>query len=206
MLSRKSWFVREGRTLISVVILIMLLLHGVWGALVTPLWLPVLLLMWSLREPYRTVPSAPLAIVSPVDGELVSVAEVTDPFLKRPALCYSIRMPWTGGYTLRSVIEGKIQEHWFGASATGTAYTHTIWIRTDEADDIVVAMQPGRWFGRIACYISTGERVGQGQRCGFIPLGTTRVDVFLPLSSNSEAQPGHKLKAGESILGRLIHS
>lgn len=206
MISQNAWFAREGRGLIAVCLITMFLLHGLFGTVVLPLWLPVLLLMWILRDPRRQIPSAPLAVISPVDGTVVAVDESVAPYIDKPGYRISIRMPWTGVFTFRSVVEGKIIQHWLGKAGEGLPYSHGIWIQTDEQDDIIVAIRRGRWFGRIGCYVSTGERVGQGQRCGFIPLGTATVDVYVPTRSTLETGEGDKLKAGESVLAKLVHS
>ena len=207
MISQNAWFAREGRGLIAACLLGMVILHGLFGLLVAPLWIPVLWLMWILRDPRRQVPSSPLAVVSPVDGMILKVEEASAPYIDKPAYRIAIRMPLSGVFTLRSITEGKIMHYWLNTQPTEDfPFTHSIWIQTDEQDDLVVAIQPGRWLGRLGCYVSTGERVGQGQRCGFIPLGSPRVEVYVAASSNLEVKEGDRVRAGESILAKLVHS
>jgi len=206
MISQNAWFAREGRVWIAACLIGMLFLHGIYGMLVLPLWLPIMFFMWIMRDPRRQVPSAPLAIISPVDGTVVSIEECTAPFYDKESYRISIRMSWSGVFILRSITEGKIIQYWINKGDKESPYSYCVWLQTDEQDDLVLAIRPGRWFGRIACYVSTGERVGQGQHCGFIPLGSPCVDVFLPVSSTLAVAKGDKLRSGESILGKLVHS
>ena len=201
---KKPIIAYEGRLLVAISIILLLLLHAFWGMAVVPLWAPVIALMWMLRDPARQVPAIPLGVISPIDGLVTDIKETTDPFRNDPAIRISVRMNLSGAYTLRSPIEGKIMEHWFNQADSALPYEHSIWIKTDEGDDLLVALYRGRLFGKIGCYISTGERVGQGQRCGYIPLGT-RADIFIPQQSQLEVQVSDRVYAGETVVSKLIH-
>ncbi len=191
-----------------------LLLVAIFGALLLqiyfgsdswPSWLLVLALGWLLRDPPRSVPASPLGILAPVDGQVIAVETTKDPYLSRDSLKISIRMPLYGTFTLRSATEGNIIQHWMGEIIPhGTGHTHAVWLQTDEDDDVVLALHPGRFFGRIACYLSTGDRVGQGRRCGYIPLGA-QLDVYLPAECPPKVRVGEKVWGGESILAQFIH-
>jgi len=104
------------------------------------------------------------------------------------------------------VTEGKVMQHWLHRSETTQpgCIQHIIWIQTDEQDDIVVVLHASLWFSRMHCYIGSGERLGQGKRCGFIPLGT-QIDVYLPKRSRTTHKVGDRVLAGSDLLGELIH-
>ncbi|HED16798.1 MAG TPA: hypothetical protein ENI64_08315, partial [Gammaproteobacteria bacterium] len=139
-----------------------------------PLWLLIVVIGFIYRDPDREIPSIPLAIICPVDGVITSIAEDHDPYMDRQALRISMRMNLLGSYSIRSPIEGKMQQKilfFEGESSAGgmqhnATYAST-WIRTDEGDDIVMLLQKeGNW-KPLHCYIQSGERVGQGRRCGY---------------------------------------
>jgi phosphatidylserine decarboxylase len=196
----------EGRLIVYLLSLAVIILHLIFGLVVWPLWTFVAALIWLYRDPERKTPSVPLGIIVPADGTISQIENKEDKFLKREALCISLRMNRFGPFTLRGVTEGKVMQHWLHRSQ----YTqpgriqHVIWIQTDEKDDVVVTLHAGLWFSRMHCYVASGERIGQGKRCGFIPLGA-QIDVYLPKRSHTALKVGNRVRAGSDLLGELIH-
>ncbi len=203
--SQHSSIAKEGVPLLMLAICGALLLQVFYGGITWPSWLLVLGLGWLLRDPQCSTPASPLGIVAPVDGKVTAVEITKDPYLSRDSLKISIRMPLYGTFTMRSVTEGNIIQYWMDETIPRcSGHTHAVWLQTDEEDDVVLALHSGRFFGRIACYLSTGDRVGQGRRCGYIPLGT-QLDIYLPEDCPAKVRPGDKVRGGESILAQFIH-
>ena len=179
-----------------------------WGVIfwfagpITALPLLILLLAggFMFRDPPRRVPALPLAIVAPVDGRLLAVATGTDEFLKREALILKLEKTAMAVFSIRSPIEGKILQQWYQADTR----LHANWVQTDEGDDIVWAVSEAGW-RKSPHYVQTGERVGQGQRCGF-QWFASEVYIYLPLAARTELTPGQKLIAGESVVASLVHN
>lgn len=165
------------------------------------LFLPSLFMVWLFRDPRRVIPSIPLGVVSPVDGEVISIAEVHDPYLDRPARHIVIQMSLFGVNSLRSITEGKVINTLRGQNDDAERAVH---VQTDEGDDVVVVLRPGRWLGRLSCHVNTGERIGQGQRCGHILFGA-QIDIYLPAKSRVDIEVGQQLRAGSDLLGEFIH-
>src|SRR5437762_1623731 len=63
---------------------------GFWIAL--PFWLFLLFVLNFFRDPVRAIPADPKAVVCPADGKVISLSDVEDPYLKRPARRISIFM------------------------------------------------------------------------------------------------------------------
>jgi phosphatidylserine decarboxylase len=196
----------EGKLIVFLLIAGVVLLHVFFGSQVWPLWGGVVVLVWLYREPHRTIPSAPLGIVSPVDGTVTRLENGFDPFLKRDALCLSLQMHWYGVYALRSITEGKIMQHWLHHPDDESRghLQHAIWIQTDEGDDVVIALHAGGHFRRMHCYAHAGERIGQGKRCGFIPFGTM-VDIYLPTKTRSALAVGDSVAGGTDLIAEFVH-
>ena len=200
----------EGRNIVTLLVLAMLVLHLLLGMYVLPLWCFVIAVFFMYRDPNRPTPSAPLGLISPCDGKIISIQNRLDPFLKRESICISIKMNWYGVYVLRSVTEGKIMQHWVHEHSEkhdpefGQDSQHAIWVQTDEKDDVVISIHAGGRYRSMHCYSATGERVGQGKRCGFIPLGA-RIDVLLPTGIRVKMQEGDFVKGGLDIIGELVH-
>ncbi len=171
--------------------------------------LPLPLLAWYFRDPTRIVPAAPLGIVSPADGNVTAVGADYDPFLERECIRITIDMNWYGVFSIRNPMEGKIQRQWFERPA-GTApwllgmriFSH--WVQSDEHDDVVVCKEPKLWRLQSVFYQQPGERVGQGQRCGYLYFGA-RVHVLLPGTAQTACKVGDRVRAGSDLIARLVH-
>jgi phosphatidylserine decarboxylase len=166
-----------------------------------PLTILALMLMYFYRDPPRKAPAKPLAVICPVDGVVTSVEEAEDPWLKRSARRISISMSRNGVYSIRSPMEGKVQEQWGPDNVAGY---YAMWVQSDEKDDVTWGIEMRGARGP-ECYVQPGERIGQGQRCGFFIPGTS-VDVYLPLSTRIDVEQGQHVKSGECILANLVHN
>ncbi len=205
----------EGRLPIAATVVVAVTIHVAFGFLAAiGVWAVVVVLGYLYRDPDRVVPSAPLALVAPSDGHAASVRHATDPWLKREVLRIGIRLPWLGIGPLRSPTEGKVTDYRLVQDAHGktdscvmarrAAVCHAIWVRTDEGDDVVLVVS-SRWsFHRLKLSVSVGERIGQGQRCGFSHFGT-RVDVLAPNSTRAEISSGQGVAAGSTVIATLVH-
>lgn len=166
-------------------------------------WLIFLVLVLFFRDPERDIPAVPLAVVSPADGKVISVGLQHDPYLERQSIRVTLEMNPYGIFSTRSPVEGKMMEPPNMPDDDGAP--HGVWLQTDEADDVVMVMNRGRLHNLPSCNVGFGERVGQGQRCGFIPLGA-RIDLYLPEASRTEVAPGDRISAGSDVIARLVHS
>ena len=108
---------------------------------------------------------------------------------------------WPGVYSTRSPVEGKILEP---KNAGDGLQPHGVWLKTDEDDDLVMVMHRGPLRNLPHCYVRIGERIGQGQRCGYIQMGG-RVEVYLPRYSRIQVSSGSQVKAGSDVIATLVH-
>ncbi len=195
MIARQGWpFIGTASAL---ALLVQLTAGGVWAL---PLWLAAGILAYLFRDPDRSIPPAPLGVVSPVDGKVIAVRQGHDPYLQREALVVDLHMNRTGVYSARSPVEGKIMEIWVVRGEGRSA----LWVRTDEDDDVVLAIRVRGHPLRPRCYVHIGERIGQGQRCGIVGFGG-EISVFLPANSRLLVSAGNRLRAGSDLLARLVH-
>ena len=175
-----------------------------------PLWLLCIALAYLFRDPNRVIPPAPLGVVSPADGEVLAIEPVYDDYLKRDANKIAIRMNRFGTYATRAPIEGKILQHWHlptdeaSDNDVEALDRYAMWLQTDENDDVVLVMGVGIKALKPTCYHHTGERIGQGERCGLVRFGGY-IEVLLPLDARIEVTVGDTVEAGSDILATLIH-
>lgn len=195
---------REGRAPLFVSVLAALLVLHFAGFLESLfLWLICLLLVLIFRDPVRDIPSVPLAVVSPADGEITSISPVHDPYLERQSVRVVIQMNPYGVFSTRSPIEGKVLEP--PNLPVDEEAPHGVWLQADEGDDLVMVMNRGRLHTAPRCYVRFGERVGQGQRCGFIHLGA-QVELYLPEASRILVTTGDMVRGGSDVIANLVHS
>ncbi len=174
------------------------------GVLYVPL--PVLLFgfLWLVfRDPRRTIPAAPLGVVSPVDGRVTAVDVVDRGVLQGEAHRIFIRIDFLGTYTARSPVEGIVKD--LNALPRGKVAdyrTNALWVQTDEGDDVVLQFQGYRFGLPPAALVRYGDRIGQGQRCAYLRL-TRLAEVHLPIASRVLVKAGQRVTAGVDIIGRL---
>ena len=184
---------------------------GVLWAL--PLWAVGAYGLYLFRETLPSVPNLPLAILSPGDGRVIDEGPERDSWLDRDASRVRIELGGLGIGVLRSPVEGKVMDYWTSAqpynrpgTVRSTGFSpncYSIWVRTDEGDDVVFTVSSLRPISRFKLYFAPGERVGIGQRIGFIYFGNI-VEVFMPLPSQIQVAAGEAVESGCTVLGRLV--
>jgi phosphatidylserine decarboxylase len=177
-----------------------------------PVWAALAALVFLFRNPRRPVPAVPLAVVSPVDGVVVAVQAAPDPYLQREAVRVRVRPGLLGVYFARSPIEGRVMQVWSvsgmngdGSEAVAASRPRSIvlWLRSDEGDDVTIILTPRRG-AATRCYVQAGERLGQGQRCGYIPFAL-QAELMLPPNARVRVEVGDRVAAGSDILATLVH-
>ena len=157
------------------------------------------------RDPRRSVPPAPLGVVSPVDGSVLSVDTVHQGVLQGDAHRIRFEIDSFGTYTARAPVEGKIMDLHANAAHGAVDYeTNALWLQTDEADDVVLQFTGYRLGLAPRAIVQYGGRVGQGQRCAYLRL-TRRAEVHLPISATVLVEPGDTVVAGCDLIGKLLH-
>ncbi|HET9699713.1 MAG TPA: phosphatidylserine decarboxylase [Burkholderiales bacterium] len=176
-----------------------------------PFWLVLVFVLQFFRDPARSTPDAPDAVISAADGKVVVVEAAEDPYLKRPALKISVFMNVFNVHANRSPVDGVVRETWrhpgkFLNAALPKASLENercaIWLRTPSGADVTSVQIAGLIARRILCYARPGERLAPGQRYGFIRFGS-RVDLYLPPASHPRVGVGDKVRAGETVLAEL---
>lgn len=162
-------------------------------------------LVLIFRDPRRRIPSAPLGVVSPVDGQVAAIDTVDRGVLGGEAHRITIRIDTLGTYTARAPVEGKVFDLRSIGDNGGTGYpTNALWIQTDEGDDVVLQFGGYRLGLAPRALTRYGERVGQGQRCAYLRLARL-AEVHLPADSKVTVEPGQVVKGGTDLIGKVPH-
>ena len=165
-------------------------------------------LLYVFRDPWRSIPPDPLAIVSPIDGQVVEVVRTNNPLTAHLDQRITIEFAKLGAYTVHSCTEGKIATLRRDGPDTEQRGKNlsalSILVNTDENDNVVMVVHRGFLGHYPKCYQHPGERVGQGRRLSYIPFGT-RIDLYIPVTARISINKGDKLVAAETILAHFVH-
>ena len=205
IIARGGWPFVAGSLLAAIMVHVW---AGFWWAL--PLWIVALFILQFFRDPPRTPPADPNAVVSPADGRIVVVERARDPYLDRDAIKLSVFMNVFNAHSNRSPYEGDVRKKWYHAgSFLNASFSKAsleneraaIWLATDRGD-ITVVQVAGLIARRIICHAKEGQHLKRGDRFGFIRFGS-RVDVYLPLTAVPKASVGDKVYATSTTLAVL---
>ena len=183
----------------------------VWVAVL--LFLLTLFVVWFFRNPERTIPENPLQLISPADGKVIRIEEISsDDHSDRSLLKISIfmnvfnvhvnRIPYSGQVVSIRYTPGKFLSANLD-KASELNEKNAVLIRTDDGIEIMIVQIAGLIARRIVCWMKEGMKVKKGERFGLIRFGS-RVEVLLPLGSTTLlVKTGDKVRAGETPIGEL---
>ena len=190
-------------------------LTGIFWALswfwVTGLFVGLFLFVtWFFRDPERSIPEDPNAIVSPGDGKIVEIISEKDPLLDEAYTRVSIFLNVFNVHVNRVPISGKIQATRYNPGKFFNAASHKASLDNEQSAillnnghvTILVKQIAGLIARRIVCWAKEGDEYHRGQRFGLIRFGS-RVDIFLPEGTDIKVAIGDIVNGGSSIIGYL---
>ena len=165
------------------------------------------------RDPERRIPTEEGVVVSPADGKVVGIADVSgDSRFSDTATRVSIFLSPLDVHINRLPVAGKVDDVRYQSGKFLAAYKEMASER-NEQNALRIVDEKGRSFGvvqiagavarRIVCWVRPGDRLDRGARFGLIMFGS-RTDVYLPNGLNLEIREGQRVKGGETILGRFV--
>ncbi len=167
---------------------------------------------WFFRDPARVGPDRSDVLVSPADGKVILIDKIFDDrFCHDNVLKVSIFMNILNVHVNRIPFPGQVEQVTFKPGAFYSADSKrgalhneycALTIVTDSKQRYGVVQVAGLIARRIVCRAEKGDRVQTGQRYGLIRFGS-RVDLYLPLQVELEISKGQKVRAGETVLGRM---
>ncbi|HTY76346.1 MAG TPA: phosphatidylserine decarboxylase family protein [Candidatus Bathyarchaeia archaeon] len=178
-----------------------------WAAAV--LGLLALACLGFFRDPERTAPAVPGAVLAPADGRVVRMEEVEDPWVGR-AVRASIFLSPLDVHVNRSPVAGLVQSVRHEAGRFVAAYrdeaselNERCTIRLEgEAARIGVKQIAGVLARRIVCRARAGDKLAAGERFGLIRFGS-RTDLVVPGTTEMRVKIGDRVRGGETVMGVL---
>jgi phosphatidylserine decarboxylase len=160
------------------------------------------------RMPSRNWTKDASAIVSPADGKVVVIEEVTpDEYYQEtriqlsvfmsPANVHVNRLPIAGNIVYNKYHPGKFLVAWHPKSSTDNERWSVV--IENEKGSILLKQIAGALARRICNYAPVGTKYDQTAEYGFIKFGS-RVDLLLPVGTTIHAKIGDHVKGGVTVL------
>lgn len=198
---------------------------GLLGSLWWPLAIPPLvvagLIVWFFRDPPRSIPSAPGAVVSPADGKLVAIERIDDPDIG-PAVRIGIFLSIFNVHANRAATAGRVVRVDYRPGKMLNALRPESARENERLDVLLQAVEPevpgrsdggpglvrvrqitGQFARRIVCWVRPGDELARGEMYGMIKLGS-RTELVIPADDRLETvgRIGQKVRAGSTVLMR----
>jgi phosphatidylserine decarboxylase len=188
---------------------------GAWGGVVSvtlAAGVGLIFLLWFFRNPARLAPAGDRLLVSPADGKVLEIEACgADRFLQRQMTRLGIFMSPVDVHVNRMPCAGKVAAiHYFpgrylmafNPTASLENEHQAIVIDADQGAKLVVVQIAGFLARRIESWVRPGDHLGRGDRLGMIRLGS-KVDLYVPSSTDVRVRVGDRVRAGESVIGEL---
>jgi len=195
---------------LSLITIIFLIAFGYYCFTLVPLTIVIicLFLIWSFRDPERTVELNEKQILSPADGILSEVSK------KEDELYFTIRMSPFDVHINRAPISGTVESVEFQKGSHWPVYfpkyakrnqRNTIKIVNKELDIIVYVVQVSGIFARrTIAYVKPGDIITQGQKIGTIRFGSiTHLKILGGKNFLTTVSVSTSVRAGLSVLAQL---
>ena len=168
--------------------------------------------LYFFRDPNRTCTFDPSAVVSPADGLVLSVKPGVDQrYYQGECVRFSIFMSVLDVHMNRFPVDGTVRDASYkpggfeAANREGASKSNeqnALTIETEGGRKVVVVQVAGLIARRIVCWAGPGDAAAKGERFGMIRFGS-RVDLYLPSDFEAWVQKGDRVRAGETLVGRL---
>jgi phosphatidylserine decarboxylase len=175
-----------GLFVLLVIISLMLSLLFSWFKYVTLLLFIVTVVVTNFfRDPERRIVVDPEIIYSPADGKIIEISDLGEEY------CIKIFMNLFNVHVQRSPVDGMVRKivykkgTFFPAGRKDTEYLNEqnlIEIWTSDFVSLKILQIAGFFARRIVCLVKEKETVKQGQKIGFILLGS-QVNLTIPKNS-----------------------
>jgi phosphatidylserine decarboxylase len=181
---------------------------GWWGAAL-PVGLLAAAFLGFFRDPERTPPRLPGAVLAPADGRVMGVAEVEDPWVGS-AIRLSIFLSPLDVHVNRSPVTALVRDVEHEAGRFLAAYREeasrvnercTLSLEGDAAR-VTVKQIAGVLARRIVCRVRPGDKLQAGERFGLIRFGS-RTDLVVPRGTEIRVKVGDRVRGGESVMAVL---
>ena len=202
---------KEGLVLICLSLVLAILLFVLNVTVVASLIFAFCLFcLFFFRNPKRSHSSSENELISPADGKVTEIKEMTEgEFITDASTRISIFMSPLDVHVNRAPCEGRVMkvEHRRGEFALAfkkdidKENERNFILLEHEEERILLVQVAGFLARRITSYVHPEDRVGKGDAVGIIAFGS-RVDIYFPREYTVTVSLHDKVKAGKTVLAR----
>ena len=167
--------------------------------------------IYFFRSPERKIPTDENLIVSPADGTVQDIVEVSDDeFVKSPAKKIIIFLSVFDVHVNRSPIAGEIKLQKYICGRFRPAYKdsvgfenerHLIGIENKKLR-VTVTQIAGILARRIVSWVTLDDQLEKGELYGLIRFGSC-TEIVVPSNVELLVQKGQKVRGGETVIGKI---
>lgn len=191
---------------------------GIWIALLP--FILTLFMLYFFRDPERIVPEGDNVFVSPADGRVILIKNIDEdiippypPLLKRGEggfIEVSIFMSPLNVHVNRAPCDGIVESVVHTPGKFLSAFKHEASLQNENIamllntkhGKILIRQVAGFVARRAVCRVKPGDSLKKGERYGIIKF-SSRLDIYLPKNTSIKIKLGDKVKAGETIIGKI---
>ena len=175
----------------------------------------VVFTLYFFRDPSPRVPVGDGLVVSPGHGKVDVIDETTESeFIDGPCKRISIFLSVFDVHVQNAPVTGRVvfyryREGKFLNAINADCATHNenaiYGFEAQERDDAKVGVRliAGLIARRLVPWAALGDEVARGERISLIQFGS-RVEVYLPLTTQIRVKVGDRVKGGETVVAQLI--
>ncbi|MEI6090577.1 MAG: phosphatidylserine decarboxylase family protein [bacterium] len=176
----------------------------------------ILFAIWFFRDPERIPPKEitedSSILLSPADGKVIEITEIVEPnYLKTKVLRISIFLSPLDVHVNRSPASGEVEyfKYYPGKyliashpKASDLNENSQIGLIMANGQKILFKQITGYVARRLVCEVKVGMHLTAGEKFGMMKFGS-RMDIFVPLTSELYIKVGDRVRAGEQIIGKV---
>ncbi len=205
-------FAPEGYPFIAsfaAITIIAFLTGGIWVTAIP--FILTLFMAFFFRDPERTTPEGDNIFVSPADGRVIQIQNIVEEnYLESSAIEISIFMSPLNVHVNRAPCDGTVEAVVHTPGKFLSAFKPEASLKNEniamllKSDyyRVLVRQVAGAVARRAVCRAKPGDVLKKGERYGVIKF-SSRLDIYLPEKTEIKVKLGDKVKAGETILGRI---
>ncbi len=168
-------------------------------------------MLYFFRDPDRSAVPDLNSFYAPADGKVIQIRETfEDELLKEQMIEVSIFMNAFNVHVNRVPCEGTVKEVKYYPGRFMAAFKeeaskaneHINMVMECTHGNVMMRQVAGLLARRAVCRVKPGDALDQGDRYGIIKF-SSRVDLFLPIDTDVKVQLGDRVKAGETLIGKV---
>ncbi len=167
--------------------------------------------LFFFRDPRRTPPEGEHLIVSPADGQVMSVDRLdSHPDLEGPVNRVVIFLSLLNVHVVRAPLSATVARIDYHPGIFLPAYHPEAGEKNESSTlvlgkgltGLVLKLSVGVAARRIKTYVRKDDRIARGQRIGLMFFGS-RSEVTVPAGVEIKVKPGDKLRGAETIIAEV---